>query len=101
MQALVLRQQLRQQLFPLLDCLRGDPGQTEFLPYLQALQHQRRAFAFHARLGAGHFGRALGLIGNLLHQGQALPGHGLARQAPAVHAADGEVFKTDGELGIG
>jgi hypothetical protein len=42
----------------------------------------------------------LALVGNLLHQGQALPGHGFARQAPAVHAADGEAFEADGELGV-
>ena len=85
----------------LLHGLRGNPGQAKLLPYLQALQNQRRAFALHTRLGAGNLGRALGLVRHLLHQGQTLPGHGFPRQAPAVHAADGEVFHANGEFGVG
>jgi len=42
-----------------------------------------------------------GLVRHLLHEGEALHGHRLARQAPAVHAADGEVFEANGKLGVG
>ena len=73
---------------------------TQFLADLQALDRQGGAFAFHLGLGTGDLGIALGPVGHLLHQRQALHGHGLTCEAEAVHAADGKVLDTDRELGI-
>ncbi|VTQ36854.1 Uncharacterised protein [Pseudomonas aeruginosa] len=101
MQALVLREQFRQQYLPLLHRLRGDPRQAEFLADLQSLQNQRRAFSIHTRLRAGDLGVALGPVGHFLHERQALHRHGFARHAPAIHAADGVVFDAERELGVG
>lgn len=63
MQALVLREQFRQQYLPLLHRLRGDPRQAEFLADLQSLQNQRRAFSIRTRLRAGDWASRLALLG--------------------------------------
>lgn len=84
----------------MLDSLGHDPRLAQLLADLQALDAQGGAFAFHLGLGAGNLGISFGAVGHLLHQRQALHGHGFAREAEAVHAADGKVLDPDRELGI-
>ena len=73
---------------------------AQLLANLQALDRQGGAFTLHLGLCTGDLGIALGPVRHLLHQRQALHGHGLACEAEAVHAADREVLDTNRQLGV-
>ena len=75
-------------------------GQRTPLAFLQALDRQGGAFTLHLGLCTGNLGISFGAVGHLLHQRQALHGHGLARETEAVHAADREVLYTNRQLGV-
>ena len=101
LQQLVLALQLGQSRGAAFGVVHRQPGQRGVAPHRQFGHRQHRALALDARLRAGRTRLALGAVGHLLHQADALHRHEVGRGAEAVGAGHRQVVQADDQPRVG